>query len=804
MKEATDRTGNYIAAQAAVEKLKELRSEYASLQENIAKIAPISKDSAEEIKKLQSVLAMRVVSGSKSPLDFPSESAKIQAFTREINALGTTELGYILNRSTSIQEAIKKGSSAAIAASLANIKSSDPALQARLDQIKAQITKIESGTTITPTFTSPNTGALSEDAKKWIAEWDKAYAEAQASSSSDPYASLDNEKKQKIADAKANGVNVDTAKKTIDEINALYASKRETLTAKLAADERAALVKLTDTKLDDLRLEEATQIANLNDLETKAVAADKLTQEQISAIHSKYAALRASVDAKYATQITDTQKNEAQDKAAAAFDLANKERAATAALTASQVDDLEHQRDRELALFVGTEDQKLLLARNYAKKIADAQIAENRRAFEESLKFSQDNKDYIGYAGKYVQESIKDTEVGQLSGAAGTVSVDPVTIAIQAIAKFILSIQNVQAVLNPISTILEGARDILEPFINNALQPIVDILTGVGQVLSQVLAPFINNIATQIRVLAGILSVTLLPVLKLVGAAFAWFNDYVIVPVGNAIISVINVVIKAINAALGWAGVSIDTLDYLQTTTAAANEQAEIAKKLAAVNDQIDEITALFDEKKNALKDAYDKNISALKNLLELGAVSESDYATRISKVNSDYKDSLAALQAEEDSQLSVLEDIRTQLQNGINVYTQSASDFSVEIDPLTGVKKFIKSVSDTVGDIGKGIGDVWDDIGDWTGWWDVGSSNIPQDQAGVVHKGEIIVPRTFSDGLRSGEISISGKGTRGTTIVYQTTVSVAGSVLAENDLADTITRAQARRKRRGALESEE
>lgn len=40
-----------------------------------------------------------------------------------------------------------------------------------------------------------------------------------------------------------------------------------------------------------------------------------------------------------------------------------------------------------------------------------------------------------------------------------------------------------------------------------------------------------------------------------------------------------------------------------------------------------------------------------------------------------------------------------------------------------------------------------------------VGSPNIPGDMSATVHKGEIIVPRTFSDGIRSGDITIGGPG---------------------------------------------
>lgn len=78
--------------------------------------------------------------------------------------------------------------------------------------------------------------------------------------------------------------------------------------------------------------------------------------------------------------------------------------------------------------------------------------------------------------------------------------------------------------------------------------------------------------------------------------------------------------------------------------------------------------------------------------------------------------------------------------------------------------------------------------IGDWFGWWDVGTSNQPADQYGMVHQGEIIVPKTFSDGIRSGELTLShsGNGNKSESPLY-VTVNVGGSVVTENQLIDSV-----------------
>ena len=81
-----------------------------------------------------------------------------------------------------------------------------------------------------------------------------------------------------------------------------------------------------------------------------------------------------------------------------------------------------------------------------------------------------------------------------------------------------------------------------------------------------------------------------------------------------------------------------------------------------------------------------------------------------------------------------------------------------------------------------------WYGIGKTFGLWDVGTSNQPADQWGMVHQGEIIVPRTFSDGIRSGELTLSRSAdNRQTAAPIYVTVNVGGSVLSENQLVDSV-----------------
>ena len=54
-----------------------------------------------------------------------------------------------------------------------------------------------------------------------------------------------------------------------------------------------------------------------------------------------------------------------------------------------------------------------------------------------------------------------------------------------------------------------------------------------------------------------------------------------------------------------------------------------------------------------------------------------------------------------------------------------------------------------------------------------------------MVHKGEIIVPRTFAEGIRSGELTLGSNRTSNSAI--NVNVVVQGSVTTEKELVSTI-----------------
>jgi hypothetical protein len=244
-----------------------------------------------------------------------------------------------------------------------------------------------------------------------------------------------------------------------------------------------------------------------------------------------------------------------------------------------------------------------------------------------------------------------------------------------------------------------------------------------------------------------------------------WLYDAAIVPLGNGMIWIINGLIKGINKVLEFFKMkTIGEIAQLQTSKQVEESQARIAAKTQAVSDTMDGIRQVFDDRRKDIEDAYQQNVGALKNLLELGALTEADYAARIGGLNTGRLEDIAQLDETERSQLEVLKEILESLNAG-----SEASDAALHAAGVPG--------------------------------YAAGAVNIPQTQAAIVHKGETIVPASFAEGLRSGELTL-GRGGGGVVISITAPIHVTGSVIAEDDLAEKIAVRTGRLVKRGLLEA--
>ena len=136
------------------------------------------------------------------------------------------------------------------------------------------------------------------------------------------------------------------------------------------------------------------------------------------------------------------------------------------------------------------------------------------------------------------------------------------------IGESIGSLSSLQAIIDPVSTIISGIMEVLGPLVDSILQPVVGILRILGQTIGTIVAPMFEMLGKVIEWLAE---------------GFVWFYNKAIVPAGNAIakafgytanafIMVINGVISAINWALGWAGVHIGSIGTVDVSSPALTE----------------------------------------------------------------------------------------------------------------------------------------------------------------------------------------------------------------------------------------
>jgi len=391
--------------------------------------------------------------------------------------------------------------------------------------------------------------------------------------------------------------------------------------------------------------------------------------------------------------------------------------------------------------------------------------------------------------------------------------------------------------------LFDTIADKLEPFISLISEilgsPIVELLESFGSALGSVINFFVSALQAfdPILITTEVMLKLLSAVLQVVANVFSWLYDSVIVPVGNKVIDMINGIIKAINNTFSWAGVHLDYIDKLQKTTDLLEDLNDILdNSKSALSQTIDYLT-------NKINDAVDDQLDSLKDLYEAGAISATDYQTQaealnVEKISSDDElvsdadkaltsmssiyDRLYALYtlqdaienddtlsdsemkdlyetygiSSESSQSAMKTAIQAALKayndanvtavsiaNGTKTSDDSSSDDSSSDDDDSGIDwgKVVEGVATG------GVSTIIDGIGDAFGWWDTGSTNILADQAGIVHKGEAVVPKTFMDGIRAGDLALTGPDAASSSGDTYISLTVNGSVMQESDLADTI-----------------
>lgn len=388
-----------------------------------------------------------------------------------------------------------------------------------------------------------------------------------------------------------------------------------------------------------------------------------------------------------------------------------------------------------------------------------------------------------------VSESVAGSQLGSAitSASAGTglgAALGPIGLFIEALAKAVMEVENVQKVLNIFKTVIDPLMEVIEPFINGILQPLVDMLEALGDTIGKMLTPILGvvQVLTSLNPVLKIIEAAL----SVLGKAFEWLYMQVIYPVGNGIIDVVNGIIDMLNRI---PMVDIKKLDRLAAIGEAAEEMAKEMERHA------ERIRLMYERQKSAVEDQLKSQLEALSSQYELGLISRDEYEKQAEKYASAADEKIIDLNEAQNAILSQIEANTYASATGntsglAEQRTSFAKEWGEKVPVLGHVAGFVADVGTKIWD---GIKSVGKTIAGWFGF-DVGTPFVPQDMPAMVHKGETIVPRTFADGIRSGELALVGRngtggGAAGGGSPIYVTVNVGGSVLSERDLVDAVHR---------------
>jgi len=155
---------------------------------------------------------------------------------------------------------------------------------------------------------------------------------------------------------------------------------------------------------------------------------------------------------------------------------------------------------------------------------------------------------------------------------------------------FVYNLESVQKAFSPINTIIEAAKEVLKPFIDEAMLPLIEVWQMIGRYIGMALIPIVQIFGGLLKVLMVIFQ-PVVDAFRFVGKVVFIVGKVVlmvftkvanaIIDVFNFVIGVINFVIGVINSALGWLGIKLPTLPKLSTLQKLQEESWEDILKQA-------------------------------------------------------------------------------------------------------------------------------------------------------------------------------------------------------------------------------
>jgi tape measure domain-containing protein len=327
-------------------------------------------------------------------------------------------------------------------------------------------------------------------------------------------------------------------------------------------------------------------------------------------------------------------------------------------------------------------------------------------------------------------------------------------ILIKIILSVVQELESFQKAINIISTALRTIFERLEPLLDDMTTYIDELIGNLVEVLGPLLA-----------IITAIINSSLKPIFQIINTILE-----VLKPVIELFVMLYNVIATVINFLGDFVGIHLDIINF--------------STEVQRATDELDKHTTMMQKKyerqAQAVEDLLQSQLESLRSQYELGLISREEYESQAEKYAADADSKIYDINKEMNEKLGAIE---------ANTYAvlsdaQKASSKNPLHNLTTGLVDNVKK-----GNWGAAIGDILTGgLGSWFGWWDIGSYNIPQDQIGMVHKGEIIVPKTFAEGIRKGELSL-GSGSQSNQSSIVVNLNVAGSVATENEIVEVVYR---------------
>ena len=423
----------------------------------------------------------------------------------------------------------------------------------------------------------------------------------------------------------------------------------------------------------------------------------------------------------------------------------------------------------------------------YARQIAQAKrkdLDEWSRSFEkklEDLKYKQLEAIKSGKFGQAASATAKgavlgssamqNTEVGQIAqgfmkgGFLGGIMA-ALNALIGAILNAVAALENGQKVLNLFSTIISKMFDVIGSLVNDALEPTVVFLESFGTMLGNIIRP-LAAIAALIAQAEPALQIAI-SIVEAISAVFEALYE-VIKPVLNAFITLYN----GLADLLGCIGIRMRKISVNLDRT--SKELEKFSKE------QEERIRKYYQRREDAIKQLLNSQLEALKSQYELGLISREEYENQAEKYAKTADDQIISLNRQ---MVGELEKIKDNTHAALSDAAKNAASGGRGGSKHNLLESGLNFLTGGLYGIGKRL------FG-----FASGSPNIEFDQAAIVHKGETIVPKTFAEGIRSGELALVGRGSSKASNHSQiyVSVNVSGSVVTEKELVDSVYQGIAR-----------